>query len=97
MTGDVEGDFWLSLDLLRSAKDHAEFALVRDWVRNALQVGTGLSAPLEHLWPSALLTAGTGCLLSEITALLPEMLLAVQEPTSCVLTVACAAAILISG
>ena len=37
--GDVEADFWLSLDLLRSGKDHAEFTLVRDWVRNALQVG----------------------------------------------------------
>ena len=36
--GDVEGDFWLSLELLRSSKDHSEFTLVRDWVRNALQV-----------------------------------------------------------
>ncbi|KAK9785594.1 hypothetical protein WJX73_010853 [Symbiochloris irregularis] len=36
--GIVEQDFWLSLDLLRSPKDHAEFTLVRDWVRNALQV-----------------------------------------------------------
>ncbi|KAK9805814.1 hypothetical protein WJX73_002942 [Symbiochloris irregularis] len=35
--GNVEQDFWLSLDLLRSPKDHAEFTLVRDWVRNALQ------------------------------------------------------------
>lgn len=35
--GDTEGDFWLSLDLLRNPKDHHEFSLVRDWVRNALQ------------------------------------------------------------
>ena len=30
--GDVERDFWLAFDLLRSPKDHAEFTLVRDWV-----------------------------------------------------------------
>ncbi|GFR45865.1 hypothetical protein Agub_g7316 [Astrephomene gubernaculifera] len=30
--GDVEQDFWLSLDLLRSPKDHAEFCTVRDWI-----------------------------------------------------------------
>ena len=36
--GDVEADFWLSMDLLRSGKDNAEFSLVRDWIRNALQV-----------------------------------------------------------
>jgi len=32
----VERDFWLSLDLLRSPKDHAEFVVVRDWIRDAL-------------------------------------------------------------
>jgi hypothetical protein len=32
----VEADFWLAFDLLRSAKDHAEFAVVRDWVHGAL-------------------------------------------------------------
>lgn len=36
--GDVEADFWLAFDLLRSAKDHAEFVVVRDWVRSALHV-----------------------------------------------------------
>ncbi|KXZ52491.1 hypothetical protein GPECTOR_9g535 [Gonium pectorale] len=34
--GDVEQDFWLSLDLLRSAKDHAEFCTVRDWIASQL-------------------------------------------------------------
>ncbi|GIL50277.1 hypothetical protein Vafri_6487 [Volvox africanus] len=34
--GDVEQDFWLSLDLLRSAKDHAEFCSVRDWIASQL-------------------------------------------------------------
>lgn len=36
--GDVEKDFWLAFDLLRSHKDHEEFTVVRDWVR---QVGAG--------------------------------------------------------
>lgn len=35
--GDVQGDFWLALDLLRCGKDHREFVVVRDWVRDALQ------------------------------------------------------------
>ena len=34
--GDIERDFWLSLDLLKSTKDHAEFVVVRDWIRDAL-------------------------------------------------------------
>ncbi|KAL6744836.1 ADC synthase, partial [Haematococcus lacustris] len=34
--GDVERDFWLGLDLLRSGKDDREFRLVRDWIRDAL-------------------------------------------------------------
>ncbi len=34
--GDVEQDFWLAFDLLRSHKDHVEFTVVRDWVQ---QVG----------------------------------------------------------
>ena len=34
--GDVEKDFWYALDLLRSPKDHVEFTLVRDFVRDAL-------------------------------------------------------------
>lgn len=34
--GDVEKDFWLAFDLLRSHKDHVEFTVVRDWVRQAL-------------------------------------------------------------
>ena len=33
---DAEADFWLAYDLLRHPKDHAEFAIVRDWVRGAL-------------------------------------------------------------
>ena len=32
----MERDFWLSLDLLRSPKDHVEFTLVRDWIRDQL-------------------------------------------------------------
>jgi isochorismate synthase EntC len=35
--GDVEQDFWLAFDLLRSAKDHAEFTVVRECVRDALR------------------------------------------------------------
>lgn len=34
--GDIEKDFWYALDLLRSPKDHVEFTLVRDFVRDAL-------------------------------------------------------------
>ena len=34
--GDVERDFWLAFDLLRSHKDHVEFTVVRDWVQQAL-------------------------------------------------------------
>ncbi len=37
VAGDVEKDFWLAYDLLRSPKDHAEFTTVRDWVHAALQ------------------------------------------------------------
>ena len=37
VAGDVEKDFWLAYDLLRSPKDHAEFVTVRDWVHTALQ------------------------------------------------------------
>ncbi len=35
--GDVQGDFWLALDLLRCGKDHREFSVVRDWVRDSLK------------------------------------------------------------
>jgi isochorismate synthase/2-succinyl-5-enolpyruvyl-6-hydroxy-3-cyclohexene-1-carboxylate synthase/2-succinyl-6-hydroxy-2,4-cyclohexadiene-1-carboxylate synthase/O-succinylbenzoate synthase len=34
--GDVEKDFWLAFDMLRSHKDDVEFGVVRDWVRRAL-------------------------------------------------------------
>jgi isochorismate synthase / 2-succinyl-5-enolpyruvyl-6-hydroxy-3-cyclohexene-1-carboxylate synthase / 2-succinyl-6-hydroxy-2,4-cyclohexadiene-1-carboxylate synthase / o-succinylbenzoate synthase len=34
--GDVEKDFWLSFDLLRSPKDDVEFSVVRDWLQGAL-------------------------------------------------------------
>ena len=34
---DAEADFWLSFDLLSHPKDHAEFVIVRDWVRGALE------------------------------------------------------------
>ena len=34
--GDIEKDFWYAFDLLRSPKDHVEFTLVRDFVRDAL-------------------------------------------------------------
>jgi isochorismate synthase / 2-succinyl-5-enolpyruvyl-6-hydroxy-3-cyclohexene-1-carboxylate synthase / 2-succinyl-6-hydroxy-2,4-cyclohexadiene-1-carboxylate synthase / o-succinylbenzoate synthase len=34
--GDIEKDFWLAFDLLRSEKDDVEFGVVRDWVRRAL-------------------------------------------------------------
>jgi isochorismate synthase len=35
--GDVEKDFWLAFDLLRSPKDHVEFGVVRAWVERALR------------------------------------------------------------
>ena len=35
--GDVESDFFLGLDLLKSSKDHNEFTCVLDWVRGQLQ------------------------------------------------------------
>ena len=38
----MERDFWLAMDLLRDPKDHAEFAIVRDWVRSALQARSHL-------------------------------------------------------
>lgn len=34
--GDIQKDFWYAFDLLRSPKDHVEFTLVRDFVRDAL-------------------------------------------------------------
>lgn len=34
--GDIEKDFWYALHLLRNPKDHVEFTLVRDFVRDAL-------------------------------------------------------------
>lgn len=34
--GDVEADFYLGLDLLKSSKDHAEFTMTRDWIRAKL-------------------------------------------------------------
>ena len=37
--GDVEADFWLAFDLLRSHKDHVEFSVVRDWVQQVRQQG----------------------------------------------------------
>lgn len=35
-SGDLEKDFWYAFDLLRNPKDHVEFTLVRDFVRDAL-------------------------------------------------------------
>jgi isochorismate synthase EntC len=34
--GDLEADFYQGLDLLQSPKDHSEFTLVRDWIRQQL-------------------------------------------------------------
>lgn len=34
--GELEKDFWYAFDLLRNPKDHVEFTLVRDFVRDAL-------------------------------------------------------------
>lgn len=59
--GDIERDFWYALDLLRNPKDHVEFTLVRDFVRDALlqvcsqvQVDTEKSvlkqAAVQHLY-----------------------------------------------
>ena len=42
MAGDVQKDFWLAFDLLRNPKDHAEFSIVRDWVRDTLKVSSHL-------------------------------------------------------
>ena len=60
-SGDIEKDFWYALDLLRNPKDHVEFTLVRDFVRDALlevcsqvQVDTEKSvlkqAAVQHLY-----------------------------------------------
>ena len=45
--GDVEADFYLGLDLLRSAKDHAEFAMTRDWIRARLAALPGAEVDVE--------------------------------------------------
>ena len=45
----MERDFWLAMDLLRDPKDHAEFAIVRDWVRSALQARVGQISQLLFL------------------------------------------------
>jgi chorismate binding enzyme len=46
--GDVQADFWLAFDLLRSQKDHLEFSVVRDWVAEALRgVATSVSVDRE--------------------------------------------------
>lgn len=39
----MEKDFWLAFDLLRSHKDHEEFTLVRDWVRQVRWANVGRS------------------------------------------------------
>jgi hypothetical protein len=41
--GDVEKDFWLAFDLLRSHKDHEEFTVVRDWVQQVRGPGSSSS------------------------------------------------------
>eukprot|EP00887_Chlorella_sp_A99_P005642 scaffold1.g5642.t1 len=53
--GDVEQDFWLAFDLLRSHKDHVEFAVVRDWVQQAL---SGVCEEVEVEVPKSVLKQG---------------------------------------
>ena len=73
VAGDVEQDFWLAFDLLRSAKDHAEFTVVRESVRDALgrvadevrvdrEKSVLKQAAVQHLYGrlSAKLRAGCG-------------------------------------
>jgi isochorismate synthase EntC len=48
--GDVEADFYLGLDLLKSPKDHAEFTMTRDWISAqlaALPGGCRATAPYD--------------------------------------------------
>lgn len=54
--GDVERDFWLAFDLLRSHKDHVEFTVVRDWVQ---QVGSGGVCWRQR--GGVIVLCGTGC------------------------------------
>ncbi|KAG1664092.1 hypothetical protein FOA52_013276 [Chlamydomonas sp. UWO 241] len=68
--GDVEKDFWLSLDLLNSAKDHNEFTLVRDWIASSL---TPLCSSVSIEVPKSVLKQGAvqhlyGRLAAELTA-----------------------------
>ena len=68
----MERDFWLAFDLLRSAKDHAEFTVVRESVREALAtVARGVTldrqksvlkqAAVQHLYGRLSATLRPGC------------------------------------
>ena len=70
--GDVERDFWLAFDMLRSAKDHAEFTVVRESVRDALgRVADNVrvdreksvlkQAAVQHLYGRLSATLRPGC------------------------------------
>lgn len=66
--GDVQHDFYLGLELLTGRKEHVEFSIVRDWVRDALG---SVCADVEVLTPKALLKQRTvQHLYSKITAVL---------------------------
>lgn len=46
IAADLEKDFWLAFDLLRNPKDHVEFSIVRDWLKETLLVRPFLRARL---------------------------------------------------
>eukprot|EP00873_Tetraselmis_striata_P011091 jgi/Tetstr1/431355/TSEL_021046.t1 len=48
--GSPESDFWLALDLLRNPKDHMEFTIVRESIRQALQAACTEVGMIQHLY-----------------------------------------------
>lgn len=75
--GDVERDFWLAFELLRSPKDHAEFTAVRDWIAAQLRgvcADVSLDRPksvlkqgaVQHLYARLSATLRPGCADAEL-------------------------------
>ncbi len=60
----MEKDFWLAFDLLRTPKDHAEFTIVRDWVRDALKVTDPFALPVQAPMTSPHQKAAFDCILA---------------------------------
>ena len=78
----MERDFWLAFDLLRSAKDHAEFMVVRESVREALATVAGVvrldreksvlkQAAVQHLYARLSATLQPGCSDADLLVRIP--------------------------